>query len=225
MTTYIMKRLTLKLVVAAALICAGWPAMAEDDAVKAALEAASEVAAVSYKATLLADPSTPVLGNPKGDVVIVKFFDYQCPYCKAVEPKLEKLMMDDKGVKIVVKEFPILGPESVIASKAALASVRQGKYAAFHHALMTYRGQLTDEVIFTAAKSVGLDVDKLRKDMISPEVADQLLANFNLARALKVSVTPGYFIGTHELSGVSAKTSSGAIDFPAVVAAARTRKN
>ena len=213
------------LVVAAALIGIGLPAVAEDDAVKAALEAASETAAVSYKTTLLADPNTPVLGNPNGDVVIVKFFDYQCPYCKAVEPKLEKLIEDDKGVKIVVKEFPILGPASVVASKAALASVRQGKYAAFHHALMTYRGQLTDEVIFTAAKSVGLDIDKLRKDMISPEVADQLLANFNLARALKVSVTPGYFIGTHELSGVSAKTSSGAIDFPAEVAAARAHKS
>lgn len=218
-------RLMPGLILAAALMCSGLSMAAEEnDPVKAALEAASDAAAAAKVADLQRDPNSPVLGNPQGDVVLVKFFDYQCPYCKAVEPKLDKLLADDRGVKIVVKEFPILGPASVVASKAALASVRQGKYAAYHHALMAYKGKLTDEVIFTTAKDVGLDVAKLRQDMNSPEVTDQLLANFNLARALKISLTPGYFVGTHELSGVSVKTSSAAIDFPAEVAAARANK-
>src|SRR5580692_6604560 len=81
-------------------------------------------------------PSSPALGNPKGDVTIVEFFDYVCPYCKAVEPRLEAVLKSDRRVKLVLKEFPILTPQSMIASRMALAAVRQGKYAPFHLALM-----------------------------------------------------------------------------------------
>lgn len=193
------------------------------DPAKAILEAAAERAAVAKSADLLRDPNAPVFGNAAGDVVIVKFVDYQCPYCKVVEPKLDKLLADDKGVKLIVKEFPILGPASLVAAKAALAAVRQGKYQAYHQAMMANRGQLNDDVIFGIAKNVGLDVERLRKDMIAPEIADQLLANFNLARSLKITLTPGYFINTHVLAGVSPDTSSGKIDFVAEVAAARAK--
>ena len=98
---------------------------------------------VSQKAgALVDDPNSPVIGNPHANVAIVEFFDYACPYCKAAEPRLEVLIKTDKGTKLILKEFPILTPESMIASRAALASVRQGKYAQFHDALMNYRGRL-----------------------------------------------------------------------------------
>ena len=191
------------------------------DPAKAILEAAADKAAVAKAGELLRDANAPVLGNAAGDVVIVKFVDYQCPYCKAVEPKLDKLLADDKGVKLIVKEFPILGPESVVAAKAALASVRQGKYQAYHQAMMAFRGQLKNEIIFGIARDVGLDAARLQKDMVAPEIADQLIANFNLARSLKISLTPGYVINTHVLSGVSVDTSTAKIDFVAEVTTAR----
>jgi protein-disulfide isomerase len=167
---------------------------------------------------LLRDPATPVIGNPQGDVAVIEFFDYACPYCKAVEPRLRKLVNDDKGVKLILKEFPILTPESVIAAKAALASVKQGKYQQFHQALIDFRGRLQTEVIFDTAKSVGLDVYRLRRDMEAPEVTDEIIANFNLARGLRIVETPGFIAGGHMLTGPSAK-----IDFPKVVSAARAK--
>ena len=103
---------------------------------------------------LLSDPASPVLGNSKGDVAVIEFFDYACVYCKAIEPRLEKFLKDDKGAKLIVKEFPILTSESLIATKAALAAVRQGKYEAFHNTLMNFKGRLTTDVIFDTAKDV-----------------------------------------------------------------------
>ena len=167
---------------------------------------------------LLHDPLTQAIGNPEADVVIIEFFDYACPFCKAAEPRLEALLKTDKGVKLVVKEFPILTAESIVASKAALASVKQGKYAEFHQAMMMFKGQLQNATIFEIAKDVGLDVDRLRKDMLSPEVADEIIANFNLARSLRIFDTPNLIVAGQILTEPSAK-----IDFPKVVAAARTQ--
>jgi protein-disulfide isomerase len=192
-----------------------------NDALLAYQDHAADAAVANKAAALLRDPNTQVMGNAAGDVAIVEFFDYQCPYCKAIEPKLEKLMKDDGGVKLVIKEFPILGPVSVIASKAALASVRQGKYEAYHKAMMAYRGQLKEENVFAMAKDVGLDVDRLRKDMDAPEVTTQIIDTMNLARALKISVTPALIVGNHIYAGLSGRTESGKIDFEKAVAAAR----
>lgn len=189
--------------------------------VKAELEKASSAAAAGRVRDLLRDPGTPVLGNPDGDVTIVEFFDYQCPYCKAAETRIMDLLESDGNIRLVIKDFPILGPDSRIASRAALASKKQGKYEEFHNALMNHRGQLKAETMFKIAASVGLDMDRLRKDMDDPEIADQIMENFNLARALKVSVTPGFFVDTTVLSGVSPLTSSAKIDFGAEVAKAR----
>jgi len=185
---------------------------------KADQEKAMDQAVVNRTTALLRDPATQVLGNPEGDVAVVEFFDYTCPYCKAVEPRLQKLLQDDKGVKLVVKEFPILSPVSLIAAKAALASVKQGKYQSFHQALLGFRGQLETSAVFEIAKSVGLDVDRLRKDMDAPEVADQIIANFNLARSLNITSTPTFIVGTHMLTEPSAQ-----IDFAKTVAAARAK--
>jgi len=162
-------------------------------------------------------PTSPVLGNPRGDVVVIEFFDYACSYCKAVEPRLESLLGADHGVKLVLKEFPILTPESLIAAKAALASVKQGKYRQFHQALMAYKGPWQTTAIFDTAKAVGLNIDRLRKDMAASAVTDEIIANFNLARSLRIFQTPGFVVGTHVLTEPSAQ-----IDFPKVVAAARS---
>jgi protein-disulfide isomerase len=177
--------------------------------------AADQVVA-SKAAALLHDAGSPVLGNRAGDVAVVEFFDYACSFCKAAEPRLETLVKSDKGVKLIVKEFPILTPESLIASKAALASAKQGKYAPFHQALMLYRGPLTEAVIFDTARGVGLNVLRLRKDMASPAITDEILANFNLARSLRIFGTPAFIVGDHIQTGPSAE-----IDFPKAVAAAR----
>lgn len=161
-------------------------------------------------------PSSPVLGNPAGDVVIVEFFDYTCPYCKAVEPRLEALLRSDRKVKLVLKEFPILTPQSLIATRAALASVRQGKYRQFHQAMMNFRGQLLESDIFDMAKTSGLDVARLRRDMTAPEISDEIIANFNLARGIRAFQTPVFIVGGRLMNSESAS-----IDFPRAVAAAR----
>ena len=161
-------------------------------------------------------PGSPVLGNPGGDVVIVEFFDYTCPYCKAIEPRLEALLKSDRKVKLVLKEFPILTPQSMIATRAALASVRQGKYRAFHQAMMNFRGQLLESDIFDMAKTCGLDMARLRRDMTAPEISDEIIANFNLARGIRVFQTPAFIVGNRLMSSESAS-----IDFRKAVAAAR----
>ncbi len=181
-------------------------------------ERAMDAAVVNKATALLRDPATPVLGNPEGDVVVIEFFDYACSFCKAVEPRLQKLLEDDDGVKLILKEFPILTPESLIAAKVSLASVKQGKYEIFHQALLGARGQLTPSRIFEIADSVGLDVDRLRQDMDAPEVADQIIANFNLARSLKITTTPSFIVDTHMITEPSSQ-----IDFPNTVAAARAK--
>ena len=163
-------------------------------------------------------PASPVLGNPAGDVVIVEFFDYACPYCKAVEPRLEALLKFDRKVKLVLKEFPILTPQSMIASRAALASVAQGKYKPFHQAMMNFRGQLLEPDIFEMAKASGLDLVRLRRDMTAPAISDEIIANFNLARGIRAFQTPVFIVGNHVMSSESAS-----IDFPRAVAVARGR--
>ena len=164
------------------------------------------------------DQSSTVIGSPRANVTIVEFFDYTCPYCKAVEPRLEALLKSDKGVRLVLKEFPILTPQSLVAAKAGLAAARQGKYAAYHQALMRYEGPLSDEVIFDTARRAGVNLARLRADMIRPEISDELIANFNLARGLRLFQTPSFIVGNHVLTGLSAE-----IDFPREVAAARRR--
>jgi protein-disulfide isomerase len=193
------------------------------DIVKIELEKVSAQAAAARADALLRDPGSPVIGNPQGDVTLVKFTDYQCSYCKAADPRIEKLIADDPKVRVVVKEFPILGPVSILAAKAALASRKQGRFQAFHRAMMAYRGQLKSDDVFAMAVKVGLDVEKLKAEMESPEVTDQIIATFDLARALKISLTPGYIVNATVLSGVSARTSSAAIDFPKEIAAARAK--
>ena len=147
------------------------------------------------------DANAPVGGNPKGDVTVVEFYDYQCGYCKMTEEAVRKLLTEDKNVKFVYKEYPILGPNSVQASKASLASVRQGKFAKFHDALMTTKDHLTDDVIFKVAKSNGLDAEKLKKDMTDESIDKMIKANQALGNEIGAHGTPTFVIGDQVYPG------------------------
>ncbi|MBY6260531.1 DsbA family protein [Azospirillum sp. 412522] len=158
-------------------------------------------ALVENKQELLRNPADPVIGNPQGDITVVEFFDYQCGYCKAVQADTQSLIKGDPKLRFVLKEFPILGPASVVASKAALASRGQGKYVEFHNALMAQRGQLDEAVIMRLAKSVGLDTDRLKKDMESPDVLKVIAANQALAEKLNIRGTPAFVFGDELVPG------------------------
>jgi len=147
------------------------------------------------------DPNTPSGGNPRGDVALVEFFDYRCPYCKQVEPALESLLAEDKGLRFVYKELPVLGRESMVAARAALAARKQGKYAAFHTAMMGAKGQIGDDTVYRVAGSVGLDVERLKRDMATPDVERDLSANLALADALDIHGTPAFVIGEQVIPG------------------------
>ncbi len=177
---------------------------------------AADQTVIAHREALQSDGDSPVLGDPHGDVTIVEFFDYACTYCKAVEPRLESALRSDPHVKLILKEFPILTPESLIAARAALASRRQHKYREFHEALMAYRGPWGEDAIFSTARRVGLNIARLRRDMAAPAINNEIIENFNLARGLRIFQTPGFVVGDHILTGPSAQ-----IDFPAVIAAAR----
>src|ERR1700740_632584 len=123
------------------------------------------------------DPATPVGGNPQGDVTIVEFFDYRCPYCKQVQPLLQALLDQDHKLRFIYKEMPVLGSASVVAARTALAAWRQGKYEAFHIAMMGTKGQITEGTVDKIAASVGLDVNWLKQDMANPEILQALKIN------------------------------------------------
>lgn len=147
------------------------------------------------------DPTAPIGGNPQGNVTIVEFFDYRCPYCKQVLPTLQTLLKEDHQLRFVYKEMPVLGQPSVVAAHAALAAQRQGKYEAFHVAMMATKGQITEETVYKVAGSVGLDVERLKRDMAAPEIDQTLKANLALAEALNIRGTPGFVIGKHIVPG------------------------
>jgi len=158
-------------------------------------------AIVSHRDQLLRDSTSPVSGNVGGDVTVVEFFDYACGHCKAVDASVKQLLRDDPNVRLVYKELPVLGEPSVNAARAALAAREQGKYYAFHDALMASMAPLGDAVIFRIAAQVGLDVDRLKTDMASPAVAAALKKNFTLAQALGVNGTPAFVIGDELVPG------------------------
>jgi protein-disulfide isomerase len=137
------------------------------------------------------DPSN---GNASGKVTMVEFFDYQCPHCVDMEPDILAIQKANPDLRVVYKEFPIRGQVSVMASKAALAAVKQGKYSQFHDLLMQNAQALSMDKIMELAKSIGLDTKKLKTDMDSPDVDAQIKANYKLAQDLQLYGTPAFFI-------------------------------
>jgi protein-disulfide isomerase len=150
---------------------------------------------------VFANPHDPFIGNPDGDVVIVEFFDYRCSYCRSVANGLRDRVRSDGRIRVVMKEFPILGPESQFAARAALASVKQNLYETYHFALMTARGSLSNNAVLAIAGEVGLDVDRLKQDMQSREIDGLLRRNFELAEMLGITGTPAFVIGDEIIPG------------------------
>tara|TARA_B100000676_G_C17981265_1_gene789147 strand:+ start:625 stop:1323 length:699 start_codon:yes stop_codon:yes gene_type:complete len=153
------------------------------------------------KDTIFDHPMSPVSGNDKGNVTLVEFFDYQCGYCKRVIGSMVDLVENDKNLRVVWKELPILGEMSRVAAIAAMASKKQGKYYEFHVALMQNRGQLSLEIIMRIARSVGIDIAKLQKDMGDPKIAAYLDETIQLAQSLGIRGTPGFIIGERIVPG------------------------
>jgi protein-disulfide isomerase len=163
-------------------------------------------AAVASNTKLLFEsPHQVTLGNSHGTVTLVEFFDYSCGFCKRALPDMLALLKDDPNLKVVLKEFPILGPGSVEAARVAIAVRMQdgsgGKYLAFHKELLGNPGPASKEKALAAAKDQGLDVARIEKDLASGEVGQTLSENMKLANALGISGTPGYVIGKDVVVG------------------------
>ena len=155
---------------------------------------------------LFEDPGSPVGGNPDGDVTIVEFFDYKCPYCKRVVPSIRQLLADDSNIRFVYKEWPILGPDSVLAARAALAAWKQDKYEEFHFAMMGVRGAISEGTLMQTARKIGLDVDRLAQDMYSDEIAGTIKRNMAVAARLGIRGTPAFIVGDTLVPGAVALT-------------------
>lgn len=175
-----------------------------------------QAALKSHLNEVFGDANDPVGGNLKGDATLVEFFDYNCPYCKQMAAVMIQAESSDPRLRVVYKEFPILGPDSLFAAKAALAANKQGKYVAFHRALYQVRGHVDGSKVLEAAKAVGLDVARLKADMEAPEIAARLDQNIKLAQALGINGTPGFAIGEQVFTGATDLKS-----LQATIAAAR----
>lgn len=160
--------------------------------------------------------SGTVGGNPKGDVTIVEFFDYKCGYCRSVHPTMKQLLEDDKNVRVIYKEFPILGQVSTQAARYALAARNQGKYIEMRDALFDPDTQLELSALPEMAKSLGLDMDRVAKDIASKEIAAEIRDNIELAQELGIHGTPAFIIGDRLLPG-----AGGLNDMKQLVAEAR----
>jgi len=156
----------------------------------------------AHRSELFADPESPVGGNPNGDVTVVEFFDYNCPYCREAAPMLEKLVAQDHQVRVVYKEFPILGPGSHFAAQAALAANKQGKYLPFQKAMLSYQGSIAEDSAMSIAKQVGLDTGRLQQDMLDAKVAAELAQTHTLADTLRLSGTPSFVVGDTVFRGL-----------------------
>ena len=148
-----------------------------------------------HREKLLSDPHSMVGGNPEGDVTVVEFFDYQCGYCKRFAAVLEQAKKADPELRVVYKEFPVLGPKSLVGAQAALAARKQGRYIEFHEALMRVKGKLDEATLMKVAGSVGLDLKRLRKDMQDPGILNAVSDTRRLAQALNINGTPAVIVG------------------------------
>ncbi len=163
----------------------------------------------SHPKSLFDDPGSPASGNPNGGVTLIEFFDYHCAVCKSALRVVMTVIEEEPDVRLVFKEFPILGRESVVAARAALAANAQdpSKYVPFHIALMSSRGLLTEPRILRLARGVGLDPERLKTGMYAPEIVEAIKRNWELADALRIRGTPAFVIGDKVIAGaVSLKT-------------------
>ncbi|GAC1344006.1 MAG: DsbA family protein [Bradyrhizobium sp.] len=173
---------------------------------------------VLTEALVLRDPDIPVAGNPDGDITLVEYFDYQCPYCRKIEPELRQVVQDDGKVRLVWKDWPILGETSVMAARLALASKYQDKFAAAHEALIGVNSKLTGPRLPELLAAAGIDVDRLNRDhAANARTIDAILArNNDQATAFGFKGTPSFIVGKFRVPGVLSMA-----DFERVIADAR----
>ena len=148
------------------------------------------------------DSNSPNLGNPDGDVTVIEFFDYNCPYCRKAGQTVQELLASDANVRVIYREWPILGEDSVFASRAALAARAQGKYEEFHWALMNGEGRASEASSLKLARHLDLDVEKLQADMTSPAVEAHIAQSSALARTLGFTGTPAFIVGDRTAPGM-----------------------
>ena len=144
---------------------------------------------------LVADTHSFVAGNPDGDVTVVEFFDYRCPYCRGWMPKINAMLEEDPNIRLMLKEYPILRPDSLTASQAAIASIPQGNYKEFHNALLAAKGTLSEEAVMEIAAELGLDTERLKADIKDIRVQDTIDKNKALAKALELLGSPTFIVG------------------------------
>ncbi len=143
----------------------------------------------------------PMTGNPDGDVTIVEFFDFNCGYCKKAFEDVQTIIKDDKNVRIIFQDMPILSPSSAKMTNLALAAHKQGKYFEMHKALMDYRGSQNDAAFFKLAEELGLDMDQLKLDALGADVQASVTKSKDMAQALGIRGTPGFIIGNKVYPG------------------------
>ncbi|MEM6481722.1 MAG: DsbA family protein [Pseudomonadota bacterium] len=165
----------------------------------------ADVDLVRQNATkLFDDPTSWVGGNPSGDLTLVEFIDYRCGFCRRAAPEIEELLERDANIKIIVKEFPILGEQSTLASRFAI-SVRQNAgddaYKTVHDTLLAFNGEVTETALRRISDGLGLPTDKVLAEMDSPEVTDVIDANISLGQALRINGTPTFVLGEQMLRG------------------------
>lgn len=163
---------------------------------KRKISALSDSADILFRSKL-----SPVGGNPDGDVTVVEFFDYNCPYCRKAFKDLETVMGEDKNLRVVFKEYPIFGGASQIAARAALAAKKQGKYFEFHKALLGVDSRVTEDTVYRKAEEVGLDVERLKEDMKGTDITAAIAETKQLADSLGVRGTPAFFVGDKMIPG------------------------
>jgi protein-disulfide isomerase len=169
--------------------------MAMQEAQRAEQQNAQRAALAASHDALFNDARDPSKGNPRGDLTIVEFFDPRCSYCKALYPTMQQLLQRDRNIRVVMKDLPILGPNSVLGSRALLAAQKQGKYEPLYDALMKLRTELTEQVLQAEAQRAGIDWARLRRDMDDPALQARLQANLGLAQRLQIEGTPALVIG------------------------------
>ena len=147
------------------------------------------------------EPNSPVLGNGTGDITFTEFFDYNCPFCRASVPDVHRLISEDKKLRVVFREWPVFGEGSLVATKVSLATLKQGKYWKFHSALMSIKGKADEKSAMAVARQIGVDVDKLRHDMESAAVLEQIDQTMRLADHIGLMGTPTYIAGNSVLFG------------------------
>jgi protein-disulfide isomerase len=159
---------------------------------------------VLTEALVLRDPDIPVAGNAGGNISIVEYFDYQCPYCRKVEPELRQVVHEDGKVRLVWKDWPILGPMSVTAARMAQASKYQDKFVEAHDALIAINAKLTEPKIREALAGGGVDIDRLDRDLASSEsaITTTLARNNDQATAFEFRGTPAFIVGKFRVPGV-----------------------